>query len=150
MEIERALLTDAGDIHALQQLAYISEADLYNDYSIAPLVESLAQLESAFQYQTFLKASTDGRIYGSVRAEEKGGTCYVGRLMVHPDFRSRGLGSRLLSEIEVLFATVGRFELFTGHKSEKNIFLYQKLGYEIFKTEFINTELSFVYLEKRR
>jgi len=150
MAIERATVTDAAAIHALQQLAYISEAELYADFSIAPLIESVAEVKNAFQGQIFLKALAEGRICGSVRAKENGGTCYVGRLMVHPDFQNRGLGTRLLCEIENFFANVGRFELFTGHKSEKNIYLYQKLGYEIFKTEFINEGLSFVYLEKLR
>jgi len=148
MVIERALVADAGAIHFLQQLAYISEAELYDDFSIAPLVESLAEMENVFQHQIFLKATADGRIYGSVRAQEKDGTCYVGRLIVHPDFQNQGLGARLLSEIEAFFMAVGRFELFTGHKSEKNIYLYEKLGYVTFRRETIHSGLDFVYMEK--
>jgi len=43
-----------------------------------------------------------------------------------------------------------RFELFTGAKSEGNIRLYQKLGYEIFQRKPINEQITLVYLEKWR
>ncbi|MDE2590279.1 MAG: GNAT family N-acetyltransferase, partial [Patescibacteria group bacterium] len=89
-------------------------------------------------------------IIGSVRAFVQGNTCYIGRLAVHPDFQNQGIGSQLVNEIENTFKTCTRFELFTGHKSEKNIRLYQKLGYETFKTEKITEQIILVYLEKIR
>lgn len=39
-------------------------------------------------------------------------------------------------------------ELFTSTGSEKNIALYQKLGYKIFDEKQVTAELSFVYMEK--
>jgi hypothetical protein len=41
-----------------------------------------------------------------------------------------------------------RFELFTGHKSEKNIHIYKKLGYKNFKTDKITDNLNLIYMEK--
>ncbi len=38
--------------------------------------------------------------------------------------------------------------LFTGTGSERNIALYQKLGYKIFDEKQVTAELSFVYMEK--
>lgn len=148
MVIEKATVLDAERILGLQKLAYISEAEIYNDFTIPPLLATLAEIENEFTTQVFLKASMDDKIFGSVRAYEKNKTCYIGKLMVHPDFRNKGLGARLVTEIEACFAASNRFELFTGHKSEKNINLYKKLGYKIFKTETVSSELDFVYLEK--
>jgi ribosomal protein S18 acetylase RimI-like enzyme len=65
----------------------------------------------------------DGRSIGSVRANVKEGTCYIGRLIVHPDFQKRGIGTRLMSEMEKVFNSCKRFELFTGDKSERNLHL---------------------------
>ena len=50
--------------------------------------------------------------------------------------------------IEGLFESAKRFELFTDHKSIKNIYLYQKLGYREFKRMPINYILTMIYLEK--
>lgn len=148
--IVRATVADAERILALQKLAYISEAEIYNDYNIHPLKQTLAEIKRDFSSQVFLKAELDGNIVGSVKAYEKDGNCYVGRLIVHPDYQNKGLGTKLLNEIETLFPACHRFELFTGQKSEKNIYLYKKIGYRIFKSESVGENLSFVFLEKSR
>jgi GNAT superfamily N-acetyltransferase len=77
-------------------------------------------------------------------------TCFIGRLIVHPDFQNQGIGTRLLNEIEQTFSQAKRFELFTGNKSERNLYLYQKQGYKPFETEMITEDLRLVFLEKRR
>ncbi len=148
MEIQRATVSDAGEILALQKLAYRSEAEIYNDFSIPPLVQTLESIEKDFEGQFFLKAVIDEKIIGSVRAYAKEGTCYIGKLIVHPDFQNRGIGTKLMSEIEKAFNTCKRFELFTGDKSERNLYLYQKLDYKIFKTANITDRTTIVYLEK--
>jgi ribosomal protein S18 acetylase RimI-like enzyme len=149
MEIERAMISDAEEILVLQKLAYRSEAEIYNDFNIPPLVQALESIEKDFENQYFLKAVMDGKIIGSVRAYTKEGTCYIGRLIVHPDFQNRGIGTDLMNEIERIFNTCRRFELFTGDKSERNLYLYQKLGYKLFKKAKIADQTIIVYLEKK-
>jgi ribosomal protein S18 acetylase RimI-like enzyme len=149
MEIERAMISDAEEILVLQKLAYRSEAEIYNDFNIPPLVQTLESIEKDFENQYFLKAVMDGKIIGSVRAYTKEGTCYIGRLIVHPDFQNRGIGTDLMNEIERIFNTCRRFELFTGDKSERNLYFYQKLGYKIFKKAKITDQTMVVYLEKK-
>lgn len=149
MEIERAMISDAEEILSLQKLAYRSEAEIYNDFNIPPLVQALESIEKDFENQYFLKAVMDGKIIGSVRAYTKEGTCYIGRLIVHPDFQNRGIGTDLMNEIERIINTCRRFELFTGDKSERNLYFYQKLGYKIFKKAKITDQTMIVYLEKK-
>ncbi len=148
MIIERARASDAEEILSLQKLAFRREAVIYNDFNISPLVQTLNDIDKDFRRQIFLKATIEGRIIGSVRAFANGETCFVGRLVVHPDFQNQGIGTKLMNEIESLFRTCRRFELFTGNKSERNIYLYQKAGYKIFKTEKITDNITLVYLEK--
>lgn len=50
---------------------------------------------------------------------------------------------RLLIEMEKQYPNQ-RYELFTSTKSEKNIALYQKLGYKSFAEEQVTEELRFV------
>jgi ribosomal protein S18 acetylase RimI-like enzyme len=70
-------------------------------------------------------------------------------LIVHPEFQNRGLGKQLMGAIEARFAGARRYELFTSERSLRNISLYQKLGYKVFRYERVSDSLNLVYLEKR-
>jgi len=148
MNIEVATTQDAQSILELQKLAYVSEAEIYNDYDIDPLTQTLDSLQDDFEKQVFFKVSVNGKIVGSVRGYVDNGTCYIGRLIVHPDFQNQGIGKQLMNGIESFFKNAIRYELFTGHRSERNLYLYQKLGYSAHKTERVNDNLVLVFLEK--
>ena len=146
--ITKAEFDDLREILELQYLAYQSEAELFGSRDIPPLRQTLDEVIDEFNNGLILKMVVDEKIIGSVRAFEKGGTVYIGKLMVHPDFRRKGYGSKLLSEIESRFPDK-RYELFTSTKSTDNIRLYQRSGYTVFDSRAFNDEITFVYLEKR-
>lgn len=148
MVIIEADQEDVEAILELQRLAYVTEAELYDDYTIAPLEETLDQLRLDFGSHVFLKAVIDDKIVGSVRADMSGGVCRIGRLIVHPDFRSGGIGTRLMVEIESRFPDAARYELFTGYRSVNNIRLYERLGYREFRRDRVNDKLTFVFMCK--
>ena len=148
MLIETANANDAKIILQLQRTAYQSEAKLYNDFEIPPLVETLSQLKALFSSHVFLKATVDGKIVGSVRANIHNGSCHIGRLIVDPTYQNRGIGTQLLDFIERKYPSCRRFELFTGIKSKINIRLYEKAGYKAFKTQSISNKLSLICFEK--
>jgi ribosomal protein S18 acetylase RimI-like enzyme len=145
--ISDALIGDLAEILALQKVCYYQEAEIINDFTIKPLLQTINEIGRDLQEQVILKAVLENRIIGSVRAFEKEGSCHIGRLIVRPDHQNQGLGKRLMNEIESLFK-VKRYELFTGSMSVKNIFLYNKLGYREFKQEITNGEYHLVYLQK--
>ena len=148
MKITTAEPQDIPEILVLQKLAYQSEAELYQLYTIPPLIQTLNEIQSEFEQRLFLKAVRDGRIIGSVRAHVDGETCFIGRLIVHPVWQGQGTGTQLMQEIEARFPGAARFELFTGQKSQGNLRLYQRLGYQPFKQQVLNDQLTLVYLEK--
>ena len=148
ISIEPAQVSDAAEILALQKLAYQSEAELNQDYTIPPLTQTLQEIEAEFARQTFLIAQADGQIIGSVRAFIQNGTCHIGRVIVHPDCQNQGIGSRLMQGIEQRFHGVKRYELFTSQRSTRNLYLYQKLGYRPFRQEPLSERVTLVYLEK--
>jgi len=148
LNITHATIEDAEEILSLQKLAYQSEAEIYGDFSLSPLKQTLTELKADFHHQYFLKAIMSGMIVGSVRGSIEGDTCYIRRLIVHPNYQNIGVGRKLMEEIERHFGTARRFELFTGHKSRRNIFLYQKLGYHIFKAQKVSEQRHRLYLEK--
>jgi ribosomal protein S18 acetylase RimI-like enzyme len=150
MLIGLADLDDAQEILDLQKLAYQSEAALYDDYSIPPLTQTLEQIQADFGQQVVFKALVDGSIVGSVRGYLLDGTCHIGRLIVHPDLQNRGIGQRLLSRIEEHFGQAHRYELFTGDRSKRNLYVYTKFGYRVFRTERLSEKTTIVFLEKER
>jgi|WetSurMetagenome_2_1015567.scaffolds.fasta_scaffold194483_1 ribosomal protein S18 acetylase RimI-like enzyme len=150
IEILLADITDADDILALQKLAYQSEAELYQEWSIPPLTQSIEEIKTEFSTKTFFKACLDGKLVGSVRVSFNRGTCFVGRLIVHPEHQKKGIGIKLMETIEKIFPSTERFELFTGSRSESNIHLYKKLGYRIFRKERLSAKVILVYMEKLR
>ena len=150
MSISQASIEDAEAILKLQKIAYQSEAQIYNDFSISPLTQTLDQIKADFATKVFLKAVAGADIVGSVRGYQEKGTCYIERLIVQPAFQGQGTGTALMRHIESVFSEAKRFELFTGHRSERNIRLYQKLGYQAFRREPVTERLTFVFMEKRR
>ncbi len=148
MDISKAPKEDLQEILSLQYLAYQSEAALFGSKDIPPLKQTLDEVIREYEEGIILKMTDDdGVIKGSVRAKEKDGTVYIGKLMVHPDQRRKGFGRKLLSEIESYFPG-WRYELFTSTRSEDNIRLYESCGYKEFDRKAADDELVFVYMEK--
>jgi ribosomal protein S18 acetylase RimI-like enzyme len=148
--IERATRTDAADILRLQKLAYESEARLYGDWQLPPLVQTLEELRAEFADSVVLKAVADGVIIGSVRARRDGDRWQIGRLVVHPDFQGQGLGTRLLRRIEGESGETRKLELFSGHRSAANIRLYERLGYVRSREQVLSPAITLVFMEKSR
>lgn len=150
MNIYKADHKDLDEILRLQYLAYQSEAALFGTDDIPPLKQTLNEVIAEYEKGIILKLVTDDNvIIGSVRAREENKSVYIGKLMVHPEHRHKGYGTRLLTEIEKCF-TCERYELFTSTRSADNIRLYEKNGYKEYKREALNNELIFVYMQKQR
>jgi GNAT superfamily N-acetyltransferase len=146
--IERAVAADAGEILTVQRAAYVSEAQLYGDPYILPLVESLEQMRKAIEGAVVLKALDAGRIVGAVRGQLSGATCVVGRLVVAPDRQGQGLGTALLRALHEEVPQASAFDLFTGHLSEGNVRLYRRLGYRETHRERMDDHLTLVHLRR--
>jgi predicted N-acetyltransferase YhbS len=148
--IERAGVADAGEILTVQRAAYLTEAQLYGDPFIQPLVESLDQLRTLLKGDTIiLKATRGGRLVGSVRATVQEQTCLIGRLVVVPDLQGEGIGTRLMQAVEAEVAgSVTSLVLFTGHLSAGNLKLYKRLGYAEYRRERVSDQLVLVHLRK--
>jgi N-acetylglutamate synthase-like GNAT family acetyltransferase len=148
MIIAEAESTDLQEILDLQKIAFHEAAVRYNDPNIQPMKQTLTELEKEFAEKLILKAEENSNIIGSVRAYTEDNVCYIGKLIVHPNHRDKGLGTKLMTEIEKRFHSVQRYELFTGQRDTKNICFYIRLGYAIFEEKKIKDNLILVFLEK--
>lgn len=150
MIIERASAADAPEIFALQKIVYQNEAEIYNDYSLAPLKQTLKEMTDQFATRIFLKATVNGKIIGSVRGNLEDETAHLSRLIVHPYFWKHGIGTKLIREIESAFPEALRFETFTGQKSRHTMGPYESQGYAAFRREKVSEQRDRIYFEKTR
>ncbi|MCL2751676.1 MAG: GNAT family N-acetyltransferase [Firmicutes bacterium] len=148
IKITRADERDFSEILELQKLAFRENALRYNDFTITPLTQTLEELAAQAKDHVILKAADGGRIVGTVRGCLKNGYCSLGKLCVHPDYQNQGIGRRLIAAIESEFGSV-TFRFVTGYLDEKNIALYQKLGYRIYQSERIPGDPCSVFMEKK-
>ncbi|WP_328679989.1 GNAT family N-acetyltransferase [Streptomyces sp. NBC_00322] len=150
--ISAARAQDAEQILKLQYLCYQSEAELYGDYGIEPLTQSLDDLRAEIAQGHALVAKLGDEVVASVRGSvDEGGTARIAKLIVHPRMQRHGLGGRLLDAIEKRFSGEGaakRFQLFTGHRSESNLRLYRSRGYLQVSSEQVGPRLTLLTLEK--
>ena len=148
-EITLADKDDLQQILQLQNVCYKTEAELHDEKNIPPLTETYNSINQEFEEgMLFLKGIVDGTLVGSVRGQIKDDIALIGRLIVKKEFQNNGFGQLLMRKIENHLDHSIRYELFTGHKSDKNIKLYQKLGYSEIRRQYINDNLTLVYLEK--
>lgn len=143
---------DAEKILKLQYLCYQSEAELYGDYSIEPLTQSLDSIKAELTTGNVLVARLGDEVVASVRGTvDADGTARIDKLIVHPRLQRHGLGGRLLDAIERRLGSGGTakcFQLFSGHRSEQTLQLYRKHGYVAVGTQRVNDRLTRVTLAK--
>lgn len=95
-----------------------------------------------------LKLVDDDTIIGSIRYKNVDDMVDVGRLMIHPHYRHRGLAQKLLSRVDRECPNKIK-ELYTCTKSWSNIRLYEKMGYKSYRVLEEKNRLSFVYMRKK-
>ncbi|MFG2982465.1 GNAT family N-acetyltransferase [Streptomyces sp. NPDC048258] len=150
--ISAAAAEDAEQIFKLQYLAFQREAELYGNYLIQPLTQSLDSLKGELATDTVLVARLGDEVVGTVRGSvDEDGTGKIAKLCVHPRLQGHGLGARLLRAVEEALAgdsATTRFRLHTGHKSESNLRLYRKAGYTQVGGRTASDGVQLVILEK--
>jgi GNAT superfamily N-acetyltransferase len=119
---------DAGEVLTIQRAAFVSEALIYGDPDMPPLVQTLEELEAELQDAGGWVARVDGRLVGAIRTREADGVLLIGRIAIAPDMQGAGIGQRLLETAEA-HSRATEAELFTGSLSEANIRLYERCGY---------------------
>ncbi|MEU3660838.1 GNAT family N-acetyltransferase [Streptomyces sp. NPDC032940] len=150
--ISAATEQDAEQIFRLQYLCFQSEAALYGNYRIDPLVQTLDSVRQEVVGDCVFVARLGDEIVGSVRGRvTEDGAASIGKLCVHPRLQGHGIGARLLRAAESALAGergAKRFRLHTGHRSESNLRLYRRVGYETVGTAEGADGVLMIILEK--
>ncbi|GAA5069135.1 GNAT family N-acetyltransferase [Streptomyces similanensis] len=150
--ISAAAEQDAEQIFRLQYLCFQSEAALYGNYRIDPLVQSLDSVRREVADDCVFVARLGEEVVGSVRGRvTEDGAAAIGTLCVHPRLQGHGIGARLLRAAETALADergATRFRLFTGHRSEGSLRLYRRVGYRTVGTSEGDDGVPQIVLEK--
>lgn len=151
--ISEATDQDVEQIFKLQYLCFQSEAALYGNYRIDPLVQTLDSVRQEVAEDCVFVARLGDEVIGSVRgAITEDGAASIGRLCVHPRLQGHGIGARLLNAAESALAEqrgAKKFRLHTGHRSETNLRLYRRVGYETVGTSRGTDGVPMIVLEKQ-
>ena len=130
VELRTATPGDAGELLTLQLACWVSEARANHTLDIPPLHEDLPDVLAWLVEWTTFVVRSGPRLVGAVRGRLVGDTWQIGRLMVAPDLRGRGLGRWLLEQAEAAAPPEAhRLSLFTGSRSEDNLRMYRRAGY---------------------
>ncbi|MFI5858493.1 GNAT family N-acetyltransferase [Streptomyces parvulus] len=150
--ISAASERDAEQIFRLQYLCFQSEAALYGNYRIDPLVQTLDSVRDEVAGGCVFVARLGEEVVGSVRGRvSEDGAAAIGKLCVHPRLQGHGIGARLLRAAEAALADergAKRFRLHTGHRSESGLRLYRRVGYETVGTAEGADGVPMIVLEK--
>ncbi|GHE02209.1 GNAT family N-acetyltransferase [Streptomyces alanosinicus] len=144
---------DAEQIFRLQYLCFQSEAALYGNYRIDPLVQTLDSVREEVTADCVFVARLGEEVVGSVRGKvTEGGAAAIGKLCVHPRLQGHGIGARLLRAAEAALVQergATKFRLLTGHRSEGNLRLYRRVGYEAVGRSKGTDGVELIVLEKQ-
>lgn len=150
--ISEATGQDAEQIFRLQYLCFQGEAALYGNYRIDPLVQSLDSVREEVAADCVFVARLGEEVVGSVRgAVTDDGSASIGKLCVHPRLQGHGIGARLLRAAESALAEqrgATSFRLRAGHRSEGNLRLYRRVGYQTVGTVEGADGVPMIVLEK--
>lgn len=150
--ISAAAEQDAEQIFRLQYLCFQSEAALYGNYRIDPLVQTLDSVRAEVVSDCVFVARLGDEVVGSVRGRvSEDGSAAIGKLCVHPRLQGHGIGARLLRAAESALAEqrgATSFRLHTGHRSEGNLRLYRRVGYQTVGTSEGEDGVPMIVLEK--
>ena len=130
---------------------YRLECELRNTVLREPLglsltVEELAREEDQLHFGLF---EPDGRLVACVVAVGLSPTdARIRQMAVSPTHRRRGLGTRLLSELEANLRARG-FENFVLNARATAVGFYQKLGFTVIGDEFLDVRVAHFRMMKR-
>lgn len=151
VELLRATVDDADEIHAMQLKAFKELLEKYQDYGTNPGNEPIEGVRKRLEqdYTSYYFICMDGQKVGAVRVVDKADKRKrISPIFVLPEYWGRGIARRAIQLCEELHGS-DDWELETILQEPKNCYLYEKLGYHrTGRTEAINDKLTLVYYTK--
>ena len=152
VQLVRADVSDAPQIHRMQLEAFAELLERYRDYDTSPGAESVdkvrARLEQGWTYFYYIVA--DGEKIGAIRVVDpkNGEAKRISPLFIQPQYRNRGYAQQAIREAERLHGSEN-WSLGTIAQEKGNCHLYEKMGYHLSGTEtVVNEKMTIIGYEK--
>ena len=150
----RATIADAKELHAMQVKAFSELLEKYQDFDTSPASEKAdrveARLRQEFTYYYFICVGS--KKAGAIRIideKEPGKNKRISPIFVLPEFQGQGIAQKAIRLCEEIHGSKN-WELDTILQEPKNCHLYEKMGYrQTGKTDVINERLTLVFYEKK-
>lgn len=121
---------DAEEWLVLQRCCWVDEAINNDSLGVPALHDTVDDVRMVLATRHVVAVRSGGRLVAGVQARRGGDAWVIGRLMVAPDHRRRGVGRALLRHIESQHPDgAAEFELHTGARSVDNLAFYESEGY---------------------
>lgn len=153
VELLRANINDAKELHAMQVKAFKPLLEKYQDFDTNPANESVekveARLKQDFTFYYFICIGQQK--VGAIRIvdkKENGKNKRISPIFILPEFQGKGTAQKAIRLCEEKHGNEN-WELDTILQERGNCHLYEKMGYRrTGKTEIINERLTLVFYEK--
>jgi GNAT superfamily N-acetyltransferase len=154
VELVRADIRDASEIHKMQIRAFRRLLEKYQDYDTNPgneeIEKVIGRIEQAETDYYLIKENSVS--VGAIRIRRLNGNvqCRISPLFVLPEFQNRGIAQQVFQIIEKKYKPAQGWILDTILEEKGNCHLYEKMGYKpTGKTERVNERMTLVFYEKK-
>ncbi|MGA4507021.1 GNAT family N-acetyltransferase [Propionibacteriaceae bacterium G1746] len=131
-----ATVADADELLVLQRCCWVDEALANHTLDVPAWRDSAEDVATAIRERLVLVVREGSRIVASAQAWREGTTWWIGRLMVAPDQRRRGIARVLLRHLELERAAgTDQVTLVTGVGSATNIAMYESAGFTVLRSD---------------
>ncbi len=153
VNLVRADVSHAGEIHAMQIEAFRGLLEKYQDFSTNPGAESVEKVEVRLKQDTtyyYFICLGETKV-GAVRVvdtKESGKNKRISPIFILPQFQGRGIAQEAIRLCEEAHGRE-HWELDTILQEPGNCHLYEKMGYRrTGRTKVINAGLTLVFYQK--
>ncbi len=146
----RFTIGEADELLSLQQRGFADIYEKYRDDATSPFNEPIERLTRKIETSYFYRIVAEGGTVGAIRVVDKGDGSVkrISPLFILPEHRGKGYAQAAILAAEAIHGDTG-WDLGTIAQEERNIHLYEKMGYRATgEHKSINENMTIVFFEK--
>ncbi|MGG2018339.1 GNAT family N-acetyltransferase [Bacillus sp. S10(2024)] len=153
VRLEKATVSDAELIYAMQVEAFLPLLETYQDYNTNPANEKLDRVITRINnpYGGFYKIIYNKDVVGAVSIVWKEGATefWISPMFILPKYQGKGIAQKIILLLEEMFPQATSWELATILEEKRNCYLYEKMGFvQTGVRKRLNEHTTLVYYER--
>lgn len=131
--LEKATVSDAELIYAMQVEAFLPLLETYQDYHTNPANEKFDRVIIRINnpHGGFYKIIYNKDVVGAVSVvwKEKTTEFWISPMFILPKYQGKGIAQKIILLLEEMFPQATSWELATILEEKRNCYLYEKMGF---------------------